>query len=395
MARSSNLLLCFSVLIFTITESALAQTCSNYKFSSNLLFNSCNDLSVLDSFLHYTYDSSSGNLQIAYRHTKLTSGKWVAWAVNPTSTGMIGAQAIVVYPQSDGTVRAYTSPISSYQTSLQEGDLSFNVSEISATYQNNEMIIFATLNLPLTNNGIINTLWQDGSLSGNNPLPHPTSGNNVRSVSTLNLISGASGSTSTGGGGDSKLRKRNIHGILNGVSWGIMMPIGAIIARYVRVSKSADPAWFYIHLFCQSSAYIIGVAGWATGLKLGSESAGIQFSTHRAIGIALFCLATIQVFAMFLRPKPEHKYRLYWNIYHHTIGYTVIILGVVNVYKGLDILSPEKQWRNAYTAIIVVLGIAAAVLEAFTWYVVIKRGRADESSKMGQQVGNDGRSQYA
>ncbi|CAH8277937.1 unnamed protein product [Arabidopsis lyrata] len=395
MAKSSNLLLCLSVLIFIITESALAQKCSNYKFSTNRLFESCNDLSVLDSFLHYTYDSSSGNLQIAYRHTKLTSGKWVAWAVNPTSTGMVGAQAIVAYPQSDGSVRAYTSPISSYQTNLQEAELSFNVSELSATYQNNEMIIYATLNLPLANGGIINTVWQDGSLSGNNPLPHPTSGNNVRSVSTLNLVSGASGSTSTGGGGGaSKLRKRNIHGILNGVSWGIMMPIGAIIARYLKVSKSADPAWFYLHVFCQSSAYIIGVAGWATGLKLGSESAGIQFTFHRAVGIALFCLATIQVFAMFLRPKPEHKYRVYWNIYHHTVGYTVIILAVVNVFKGLDILSPEKQWRNAYTAIIVVLGIVAAVLEAFTWYVVIKRGKAEESAKTGQRVGNDGRSLY-
>lgn len=87
---------------------------------------------------------------------------------------------------------------------------------------------------------------------------------------------------------------------------------------------------------------------------------------------------------MFLRPKPEHKYRLYWNIYHHTIGYTVIVLAVVNVFKGLDILSPEKQWRNAYTAIIIALGIAAAVLEAFTWYVVIKRGKTEESAKTTQ-----------
>ncbi|AED95529.1 Cytochrome b561 and DOMON domain-containing protein [Arabidopsis thaliana] len=394
MAISSNLLLCLSLFIFIITKSALAQKCSNYKFSTNRLFESCNDLPVLDSFLHYTYDSSSGNLQIAYRHTKLTPGKWVAWAVNPTSTGMVGAQAIVAYPQSDGTVRAYTSPISSYQTSLLEAELSFNVSQLSATYQNNEMVIYAILNLPLANGGIINTVWQDGSLSGNNPLPHPTSGNNVRSVSTLNLVSGASGSTSTGAGGASKLRKRNIHGILNGVSWGIMMPIGAIIARYLKVSKSADPAWFYLHVFCQSSAYIIGVAGWATGLKLGNESAGIQFTFHRAVGIALFCLATIQVFAMFLRPKPEHKYRVYWNIYHHTVGYSVIILAVVNVFKGLDILSPEKQWRNAYTAIIVVLGIVAVVLEGFTWYVVIKRGKAEASAKTSQRVGNDGRSLY-
>lgn len=208
MAKSSNLLLYLSVFIFIITKLALAQTCSNYKFSSENLFESCNDLHVLDSFIHYTYNSSSGNLQVAYRHTDLTSKKWVAWAVNPTSTGMVGAQAIVAYPQPDGSVRAYTSPVSSYQTSLQEGDLSFNVSELSATYQNNEMIIFATLSLPVSNGGNINTVWQDGSLSGTSLLSHPTSGKNIRSVSTLNLLSAASGCGGAGAGagaGDSKL----------------------------------------------------------------------------------------------------------------------------------------------------------------------------------------------
>lgn len=86
-----------------------------------------------------------------------------------------------------------------------------------------------------------------------------------------------------------------IHGILNAVSWGILFPIGAIIARYMRIFESADPAWFYLHVSCQFSAYVIGVAGWGTGLKLGSESKGITFTGHRNIGIALFSLATIQV----------------------------------------------------------------------------------------------------
>lgn len=36
--------------------------------------------------------------------------------------------------------------------------------------------------------------------------------------------------------------KFQIHGVLNVVSWGILMPIGVIIARYLRVFKSADPA---------------------------------------------------------------------------------------------------------------------------------------------------------
>lgn len=97
------------------------------------------------------------------------------------------------------------------------------------------------------------------------------------------------------------IEKLQIHGILNAVSWGIMMPAGAIFARYLKVFKSSlGPAWFYLHVGCQASAYIIGVAGWGTGLKLGAESTGIEYSTHRSIGIALFCLGTLQVLKKFI-----------------------------------------------------------------------------------------------
>ena len=85
------------------------------------------------------------------------------------------------------------------------------------------------------------------------------------------------------------------HGILNAISWGLLFPVGAIIARYVRTFESADPAWFYVHVTCQISGYAIGVAGWATGLQLGSKSVEIVNKSHRYIGIALFALATLQV----------------------------------------------------------------------------------------------------
>lgn len=86
-----------------------------------------------------------------------------------------------------------------------------------------------------------------------------------------------------------------MHGILNAVSWGILIPLGAIIARYVKVFEVADPAWFYMHVSCQLMGYAIGVAGWATGLNLGKESKGVTYTTHRNIGIAIFALATLQV----------------------------------------------------------------------------------------------------
>jgi hypothetical protein len=85
------------------------------------------------------------------------------------------------------------------------------------------------------------------------------------------------------------------HGLLNAVSLGILMPLGAVIARYLKVFKTADPAWFYLHVTCQSAAYIVGVVGWGTSVKLGSDLAGVTYSTHRTLGIILFCLGTLQV----------------------------------------------------------------------------------------------------
>nr|DAD23593.1 TPA_asm: hypothetical protein HUJ06_025056 [Nelumbo nucifera] len=378
MARvfSPVLFLCVFISLFL---SSSAQTCRSYSFSSNRQFSSCNDLPVLDSFIHWTYDESSQTLQIAYRHTKVSSSSWVAWAINPSSTGMIGSQALVAYQLSNGTAFAYTSPVTSYSTSLAPGSLSFTVSNLSATYVNEEMTIFATLQLP-NNSTTLNQLWQVGPLEGDTPSTHLTSGDNVKSKGTLNLLSG--GATTTG---SSIRRRRNVHGVLNAVSWGTLMPLGAIIARYLKVFKSADPAWFYLHVACQTSAYIVGVAGWATGIKLGSDSSGIVHRAHRNIGIVLFCLGTLQVFALLLRPKKDHKYRFYWNIYHHSIGYSVIILSVVNIFKGFDILDLDNEnWKRAYIGIIAFLGFNALLLEAITWKIVLKRrSRNSEKSHHG------------
>ncbi|KAI3466512.1 hypothetical protein Pfo_023175 [Paulownia fortunei] len=160
-----------------------------------------------------------------------------------------------------------------------------------------------------------------------------------------------------------------------------MVPIGAVFARYLKVFPSADPAWFYLHATCQTSAYIIGVAGWATGLRLGSQSPGVQYTSHRTIGIVLFCLGTLQVFALLLRPNKNHKYRFYWNIYHHFIGYSVIVLSIVNIFKGFNILNPEEKWKIAYIAILIGVALVAATLEVYTWYVVVKRKKSSSPKK--------------
>lgn len=95
------------------------------------------------------------------------------------------------------------------------------------------------------------------------------------------------------------------------------------------------------------------------------------------------------MFALLLRPKPDHKYRLYWNIYHHAIGYTVIILSIINVFEGFDALNGQKNWKRAYIGVIIAIGAIAVLLEAFTWFIVIKRKKSD-SNKYPQNGTNGG-----
>ncbi|XP_073312896.1 cytochrome b561 and DOMON domain-containing protein At5g47530-like [Primulina huaijiensis] len=378
MGKFLNPVLIVCVLFSLCVSSSSAQSCAEYSFSSNQIFRSCNDLPYLNSFLHWDFDQSTKTAKIAYRHTGVSPSRWVAWAINPSGQGMVGAQALVAFQNSDGTMRAYTAPVTSYQTGLQPGDLSFQVSDLTANYANNEIIIFATLNLGNLSS-TVNQVWQEGPVSGASPSVHSTSGPNVQSMGTLNLLSGESGTS--GGAMNSKTKKRNIHGVLNAVSWGIMLPVGAVIARYLKVFPTADPAWFYLHATCQTSAYIIGVAGWATGLRLGSQSPGVQYSSHRIIGIVLFCLGTLQVFALLLRPKKDHKFRVFWNVYHHLIGYSVIVLSIVNIFKGFDILNPAEKWKRGYIGFLIGLAFVAAILEVYTWYVVLKRKTSSRSKK--------------
>jgi hypothetical protein len=68
-----------------------------------------------------------------------------------------------------------------------------------------------------------------------------------------------------------------------------------MFARYLRQFEYTDPAWFYLHAFCQTIGYALGVVGWATGLKMGIYSKGVVYSQHRSIGIAIFVFETMQV----------------------------------------------------------------------------------------------------
>ncbi len=80
---------------------------------------------------------------------------------------------------------------------------------------------------------------------------------------------------------DLSARLAKAHGAVQVMGWGLLLPIGALIARYCR---AWDPAWFYVH-----------VAGIGTGVVLSHRVRPSGFYTHRGLGIIIFFLACLQV----------------------------------------------------------------------------------------------------
>ncbi|MED6172483.1 hypothetical protein PIB30_050529 [Stylosanthes scabra] len=364
MVLSTTIPLLLYFILITLIANTYAKTCTTQNLTdasnNNKLYANCMDLPKQNAFLHWTHNASNSTLSVAFVAIPPFLGGWVAWAINPTSTGMVGAQALVAYKGDDGVVTVFPLNIQSY--SMTSRNLTIDVWNLRGEEDGGVIRIFVNIKVP-ENAVTLNQVWQVGpSVTAGRIDRHALAPENLNSKGPLNL----DGSQSVVDGVDSRTKRKNIHGILNVVSWGFLFPLGIVIARYMRIFPCADPTWFYLHVGCQLSAYIIGVAGWITGLKLGSQSEGIVYTLHRNIGIAIFCLCTIQMFALFLRPNKDHKYRVFWNVYHHSFGYTIIILGIINIFKGFDILNPEEKWKSSYIGVISVLAIIALFLESKT-----------------------------
>lgn len=67
----------------------------------------------------------------------------------------------------------------------------------------------------------------------------------------------------------------------------------------------------------------------------------------------------------------------------------MLVLGIVNVFKGFEMLDPPKKWKMAYILFLAVLGGIAISLEVITWTVILRR-KPGKSTKLydGQKDSN-------
>ena len=180
------------VLLGMLVSPGESQTCKSPKFTNNKVYTNCSDLQQLSSYLHWTYTASNSTLSIAFVAAPSKTDGWVAWAINPTATKMLGSQALVAFKSNNGSLTVKTYNISDYDLSKVGTKLAYEVSELSAEETNKTYTIFATWKLTEKIEKL-NQVWQVGpGVSNGVPLIHAKNPENLQAVGTL-ALSGTSG----------------------------------------------------------------------------------------------------------------------------------------------------------------------------------------------------------
>ncbi|MED6218345.1 hypothetical protein PIB30_025920 [Stylosanthes scabra] len=281
-------------------------------------------------------------IEIMFRAKLSNYEGWVAWGVNPgKKPQMVGTKAIIAIKHSRGMTDVHTYDVTKETRKgcrlwpTEGSEFGLNVLDKQAWSNNTKRCttLYAKLILPYPDTETINITSPEGQSFGQN-----------RSF------------------------LRSMHGVLNMIGWGTLLPIGVIIARYFRVYPFIwDPTWFRLHIGFQLTGFLIGTAGWAIGLSLGRSSKYYTFHTHRTFGILIFTFSTIQMLAFRLKPKVSDDYRKYWNMYHHFLGYGLLAIIVINIFKGISMLKGGVGWKYAYIGIISLLGAITLTFEILTW----------------------------
>ncbi|XP_031475462.1 cytochrome b561 and DOMON domain-containing protein At3g25290-like [Nymphaea colorata] len=357
-------------LLFCKATPGSSQQCLSQTFPKGRSFDHCEDLPQLGAFLHWSFRPSNSSLNLAFVAPPATPSGWVAWALNPVGQGMIGAQALLAFRGADGGMAVETFNLSGYN-SVQPSPISMEVSGLEADVSGRLMMIFATVHVPSRKTSI-NHVWQvGGSMVGSKPGVHRLERPNLSSKGRLELQSakmifsaGTAGSLdreNSISATDAPIRMKHIHGVLSGISWGILLPIGAALA-FVPSQRPVNRAWSCAFLCSQSFAYSIGIVSLFVGIHLGSKSLEVEHSTHQNLAWILLSLCGLQVALCLWKPKEENS-KAVLAFLHKLIIVAAAGVGVANVFIGFNILRPGEIWRRAYISLLAAMGLLFCVVK--------------------------------
>ncbi|KAL5335371.1 hypothetical protein BJX70DRAFT_390745 [Aspergillus crustosus] len=145
------------------------------------------------------------------------------------------------------------------------------------------------------------------------------------------------------------------HGIVMGVAFAILFPLGAILLRVVRTKLG-----IYVHIAVQLLAYVLMIAGLATGIRVGKILDRLHNNGHTILGTVVVVFLLIQPFIGFWHHFKFKKTQAkgLWSHIHIWVGRIFLLLGLINGGTGLKLADNTTGGAIAYGVVAGVFGVA-------------------------------------
>jgi len=135
----------------------------------------------------------------------------------------------------------------------------------------------------------------------------------------------------------------HLHGLLNGVAFGLLFPIGFIVARFHRCRRSK--AWFIIHVCIQLTGVLFTIPAFILIWFAGASR--LPTHPHAILGVILMAITLVQPFIGIFRPHikkdgTKSVYRKIWEWIHRIWGLSIILIGFAQVTLGVFLISPPR-----------------------------------------------------
>ncbi|XP_047172655.1 cytochrome b561 domain-containing protein At4g18260-like [Vigna umbellata] len=126
-----------------------------------------------------------------------------------------------------------------------------------------------------------------------------------------------------------------LHGLLLWASMAFLLPVGILVIRLSNRegNRRRLRIIFYVHAVLQKLAVLLATAGAVMSIKNFNNSFN---NSHQRLGVALYGIMWLQVLVGIFRPQRGSKRRSLWFFAHWIMGTTVSLLGVLNVFIGLQ-----------------------------------------------------------
>ncbi|KAI9114543.1 hypothetical protein K1719_014241 [Acacia pycnantha] len=167
-----------------------------------------------------------------------------------------------------------------------------------------------------------------------------------------------------------------LHGFLLWSSMGFLMPVAILAIRMSNgeANQRRLRIIFYVHAILQKVAVLVATVGAIMSIKNFNNAFN---NNHQRVGVALYGIMWLQALLGIFRPERGSKRRSVWFFVHWILGTVISLLGILNVYIGLQAYQEKTSksiriWNILFTVQLVI--IASFYLLQDKWAYFQKQG---------------------